>query len=79
MIGTYSPYSAGFAGAMVDKEFETHGVSHVLFYIQTDLIWCRPIKQLNFIDKEKAKYQGKYYLLSLTWGFLTSPCSQAAV
>jgi hypothetical protein len=34
MIGTYGPYSAGFAGAFVDKQFETHGVGHVLCYIQ---------------------------------------------
>jgi hypothetical protein len=32
---------AGFAGAFVDKEFETHG--------------------LDFIDKEKAKYQANQY------------------
>jgi hypothetical protein len=34
MIGTYGPYSAGFAGAFIDKQVETHGVSHVLCYIQ---------------------------------------------
>jgi hypothetical protein len=34
MIGTYGLYSAGFAGAFIDKQFETHGVGHVLCYIQ---------------------------------------------
>ncbi|KAH9989724.1 hypothetical protein BJV74DRAFT_838123 [Russula compacta] len=38
-ICAHRPHSAGFAGAFVDKEFETHG--------------------LNFIDKEKAKYEGR--------------------
>ncbi|KAF8492355.1 hypothetical protein F5888DRAFT_1637122 [Russula emetica] len=43
--------AAGFAGGYIDKEFETHGV---------DLIWCRLTKQLDFLDKKKAKHQGGY-------------------
>jgi hypothetical protein len=34
MIVTYGPYSAGLAGAFIDKQVETHGVGHVLCYIQ---------------------------------------------
>lgn len=36
-------YSAGFAGAFIDREVETKG--------------------LDFVDKEKAKYEGKPALL----------------
>jgi hypothetical protein len=61
MIGTYGLYSAGFAGAFIDKQFETHGVGHVLYMLYpTDLIWCRLTKQLDFLDKEKAKHEGGY-------------------
>ncbi|KAF8502844.1 CipC1 protein [Russula emetica] len=45
--------AAGFAGAFIDKQFETHGV---------DLIWCRLTKQLDFLDKEKAKHQAKQHV-----------------
>jgi len=34
--------AAGFAGAIIDKEFESHG--------------------LNFLDKEKAKYQARQHV-----------------
>lgn len=60
MIGTHGLYSAGFAGAFIDREVETKGVGHVLCYYPTDLNWCRTIKQLDFLDKEKAKRQGGY-------------------
>lgn len=34
MVGAHGPYSAGFAGAFIDKQFETHGVCQFLNYVQ---------------------------------------------
>lgn len=38
MIGTYGPYSAGLAGAFIDREVETKGVGHRPLLYSTDLI-----------------------------------------
>jgi hypothetical protein len=70
VTGTYGPYRAGFAGAFIDKQVETHGVGHVLCYCisnRSDLVL--PNEQLDFIDKERAKHEGRYQLLSLKRGW----------
>jgi len=55
------PFSAGFAGAFIDREFETHGVRHLpKFYPTTNIDYYRLNEQLDFIDKQKAKNQGEH-------------------
>ena len=34
IIGAHGQFSAGFAGAAVDREVEKHGVGHFLCYVQ---------------------------------------------
>jgi hypothetical protein len=51
---------SAFAGAFVDNEFETHGVCRFQILSNQALLTIRFNKQLDFIDKEKAKYQGAY-------------------
>jgi hypothetical protein len=64
---SYIHNRSGFAGAFIDREVETRGVSILLFFVYfLRAQFC--ILQLDFIDKEKAKYQGKqlHWIIALT-------------
>ena len=46
---------AGLAGAFVDREFETRGVSDAVLFIIT--ILTADVLQLDLIDRERAKHE----------------------
>jgi hypothetical protein len=50
---------AGFAGAFIDREVETRGVSHLAWFsrIVHDLTASRD--QMDAFDSEKAKYEAR--------------------
>jgi hypothetical protein len=62
MIGAHGLHSAGFAGAFIDKQFETHGVCYFLHH---SLIRCHVTKQLDFLDKKKTEHEGGHRSLSM--------------
>jgi hypothetical protein len=59
MVDTYGPYSAGLAGAFIDKQFETHGVGHALcYYISNRSDLVLPYKTARFPRQAEGETRG---------------------